>query len=305
MPLKCKACDQHLTKTQGSVLCKSCDCWIHSDCADIDGKKLSLLKAVKSFVFICSECEPSIGKRNSNDGVIEKINGLAEKLDNFMANYQAEQNRLTMVLDDIKKEVSSCVAEMRSDIKECNENVRRIEVSSTAKFVNLEKEDNVLHRRMNRSDILIGGLPEGLEDLEAPVFALGSFYKVPIESVDINHVCYINRKKQILVKFNKVSKRDELMKEYYKTRSLKVSDILGAQVNGLSSRVYLNDHFSPAAAHLNFVCKKLRRLKVVTKFKILNSDNLRAWLRFSDGREDTCSTSQCDALLLDAEGRSN
>ncbi|XP_073830855.1 uncharacterized protein [Musca autumnalis] len=308
--IKCRVCCQSLTKSQSRVSCKACNVWFHASCANIDEKNLSVLRTVKEFAYICASCLPNLNSNNNNNDnnradnndVIGKINSLTTKLDSFMLNYQAEQNRLTTVLNDIKQEVSSFVAEMRADIGRCNDNVRRVEASTSAKFVALEKEDNIMHKRINRSDILIGGLPEGIDDLEAPVIALGTFYNIPVTSMDINHVCYINRKKQILVKFNKVSKRDLLMKEYFKTRNLKVSDLLGTQGVGLTSRVYLNDHFSPAAARLNFVCKKLQRLKMVSKFKILNSDILKAWLRFPDGREDTYSASQCDALLHDVEG---
>lgn len=303
--VKCKSCEESITKTRSSILCKACKCWFHMSCAGIDEQYLGVLRSVKAFAYICASCEPNLSENCSTSGVIDKINSLNEKLDRFVLSYESQQSALKTVLEDIKNEVSSCVSEMRSDIQKCAENVQRVERSAATKFVALENEDNILHKRLNRSDILIGGLPEGLEDLEAPVIAIGSFFKVEITSLDINQVCYINRKKQVLVKFNKVSKRDCLMREYFKTRNLKVSDVLDVACSDLSNRVYLNDHFTPAAAHLNAICKKLRQRKVITKFKVLNTDKLRAWLMFTDGKCVTYDAVQCEALLADESREHN
>lgn len=233
--VKCKSCEESITKTRSSILCKACKCWFHMSCAGIDEQYLGVLRSVKAFAYICASCEPNLSENCSTSGVIDKINSLNEKLDRFVL--ESQQSALKTVLEDIKNEVSSCVSEMRSDIQKCAENVQRVERSAATKFVALENEDNILHKRLNRSDILIGGLPEGLEDLEAPVIAIGSFFKVEITSLDINQVCYINRKKQVLVKFNKVSKRDCLMREYFKTRNLKVSDVLPFVRNFVSERL--------------------------------------------------------------------
>lgn len=132
--------------------------------------------------------------------------------------------------------------------------------------------------------MLIGGLPAGIEDLLAPVLSLGTFFNVPISSSDISHVSYISKKAQILVKFNNVHARDCIMKEYFKTRSLKACDIMDGACRDLTNRVYLNEHYSPGAAYLNSICRKLQKQNIITKFKILNSHELKAKLMFPDGK---------------------
>lgn len=84
----------------------------------------------------------------------------------------------------------------------------------------LEAEINELHRRINRAGILIGGLPAGLTHLIPPVLYLGAFFNVPITTHDRNHLSYISKKTQILVKFNNVHTRDTIMKEYLKKQQV-------------------------------------------------------------------------------------
>ena len=104
----------------------------------------------------------------------------------------------------------------------------------------------------------------------------------------------MNGNKLLLIKFNNVGIRDSLMKEYFKTRSLKVKDVLDGEIE---SRVYLNDHYSPAASNLNFLCRKMLRLNIISKFKIFNSDKLKSKLTLCDGKEVVCDMAECAALL--------
>ncbi|XP_061392860.1 uncharacterized protein LOC133328309 [Musca vetustissima] len=65
-----------------------------------------------------------------------------------------------------------CAGELKAEIGSCKEQIQNVEASTSSKITELETEINVLHRRLNRADILIGGLPAGLPDLIAPVLAL-------------------------------------------------------------------------------------------------------------------------------------
>lgn len=67
-------------------------------------------------------------------------------------------------------------------------------------------------------------------------------------------------RKAMLVKFNSVHLRDNLMEEYYKARMLKVCDVVSGDID---SRVYLNDIFSPAAVKLNQMCRSLLQSKII------------------------------------------
>lgn len=104
----------------------------------------------------------------------------------------------------------------------------------------------------------------------------------------------MNNKKLILVKFNNVMVRDNVMKEYFKLRSLTVKDILGGEV---ASRVYLNDHYSPAASSLNNLCRKMLHLKIISKYRIVNADRLMAKLTLSDGKDVEYNMAECVEFL--------
>lgn len=290
---KCKSCSDSITKSQGSVMCRICSQWLHSSCANLSEKDLQSLRAIKANLFICTSCEPKLHNNDKNDsGIANEFRNLNKKMDDFINNNKTELTSIKASLDDIKSEMSSCLTEIKSDIAECG-----------SKVSNLEVENNVLHRRLNRADIVVSGLPAGLNNLISPVVALGSFYKIAVTSQDVNHVCYMNNRRQILVKFNSVFLRDSIMKEYFKTRALKVGDIIEGDGNDIDNRVYLNDHFSPAAAQLNVVCRKLLRQRIVTKFTILNADRLKAKLTLPNGNVVIYDSVECTSLLNDGNGK--
>lgn len=213
--VKCGACNESITKSQGSINCRICSHWLHASCAKISEKDLSAFKAIKSSAFICASCDSNLNDVGDNVCVANEICKLNKKFDNFILNNQLEQSSIKVALDSIKSEVSSCLSVMKADIAQCNERINDVQSATSSKIFALEAENNVLHRRLNRADFLIGGLPEGMHDLVSPVVALGQFYKVPITCQDINQVCYINNRKQILVKLNNVCSRDGIMREYF------------------------------------------------------------------------------------------
>lgn len=289
--IKCGSCSGSIAKTQGSIACKVCSRWIHASCANISDKDLLALRSMTLSIFICASCQSNLNNNSqqSDSAVADQIRGLVVKLDGFITKNETELLSIKTSLDDIKSEMSSCLMEMKSNIAECGSRV-----------LSLEADNNVIHRRLNRANVVVAGLPEGIDDLVAVIIALGDFYKVSITRQDVHHVCYLHNKKQILVKFNSVFVRDEIMKEYFKTRNLKVGDLVRGDGNDLVNRVYLNDHFTPAASRLNAVCRKLLRLQVVKRFKVINADKLRAKLTLPNGNEVVRDALECASLLGDA-----
>ncbi|KNC24085.1 hypothetical protein FF38_06326 [Lucilia cuprina] len=155
---------------------------------------------------------------------------------------------MAQLLADFKKEVSTCVNEVKAVILACSKLINSVVSSPITKIAELKIENDILHRRLNRGDIILSGMPAGLDDLMSNVVLLCMFFGITINSQDVYQVCYMNNQKLILVKFNNVSIRDRITKEYFKTRSLKLCDIMGGEVSG---RVYLNEHYSSAASELN------------------------------------------------------
>lgn len=296
--LLCGSCDEPVTKTQGSINCKICGKWLHAACAKLTEKDLTVLKSIKICAFICALCEPKL--TDVRRSVSEDFSNLNSKIDMFIASHHEELKSIKSAIDSMKDEMKSCLLEMNADIIRCNERVTCVESSvSSLKEENsaLRSEVNSLHRRINRTDFLISGLPDGINDLVSHVIAVGAFYNIELTRRDVNLACYINRKKHILVKLNSASLRDDIMKEYFKSRTLRVCDVLTGPGDDITRRVFLNDHHTPAASRLNFICNKLRRQNIIIKYKIFDGDTVRAKITLADGREIVRDINECGSML--------
>lgn len=251
---KCGVCDNPVGKSKGSFMCCKCKLWFHPACAKVPENLLPLLDKTSSIAFTCLTCFNA--SSNDCDLIGDEVRALANSFNNFVKSNQESRDSfeasMSKILSDFKNEVSNCLDTMKTDLINCNKLVNKLEDSTSAKIDALKMENDILHRRLNRADIMVSGLPAGLENLSSTIISLCSFFDIDISSKDIYHACYLNNKRLILVKFNNVSIRDQIMKEYFKSRSLKVFDVIGGDIN---TRVYLNDHFSPAASNLNLLCR--------------------------------------------------
>lgn len=303
---KCGTCGLGLGKTTGRVSCKSCGIWYHSECVKVPDSTLKTLKEVKSVYFICEKCADAPGSSselfNMETRLRDEIVGINNKIENLIQRKEDDLNDIKKAFSDamseFKTEMLSFRKELQSDIINCSKLIKHVDSSTSSKIAALEDENNLLHKRINRADIVVNGLPSGLDDLCDVAVKIFAHYNIIISKNDIYHVCYMYNHKSILIKLNSVILRDSLMNEYYKTRMLKIGDVLD---NEIDHRVYLNDHFSPAAGRLNSLCRRLLRLKIISKFKILNMDKLKVKVTMPDGVESIYSTKEC-AALLDGDG---
>lgn len=189
---------------------------------------------------------------------------------------------------DFKKEMSTSINALKTDIVECNTLIKNVEINTAQKMCSLETENNALYMKFNRPDMIINGLPDCLGDVRNTIINLASFYEISISPQDVNLAFYTNNKKSVLVKFNSVFLRDQIMKEYFKSiksQPLKASDfITDPKIPSklLDRRIFLNDHYSPATGKLNALCLKLRQNKIVNKFKIINAAKPMAVLTMPD-----------------------
>lgn len=310
---KCGICGDAIGR-RNSIQCDVCESWIHQTCGNVSDADYALFSNNVMMKFICANC----GKNPNRNQPTDEFRSLHKKLDDILRKGQEDINSLkdslNSAVDDIKSEMGSYMKEIKDDIVACNNRISNVEASTCSKISHLEEENHVLYKRLNRADIVIRGLPEGLEDLVPVVVALGAFFNIPVAGHDISHACYINFKKLVLVKFNNVFLRDNIMKEYFKSRTLRRCNIIGddvvsensdlnvsaingaagnvaAAINGatvaakITDRVFLNDHYSPAATRLNAACRKLLYDKAIKKYKIFNNDKLKAKITLLNGRE--------------------
>lgn len=294
---KCIICNQNVCKTQESVQCIGCELWFHTHCANINDEAFTLIKEVKSLSFTCGWCK-ECPRKPLEKLIRDEISGIDKKIDALICQNEGDlkeiKNAFSVAVDELKSDMASYRKELQSDILRCIKRVNQLDSSTSDKFSALEYETDILYRRLNRPNFIINGLPTGLPDLLDPIIKIGSIFNVTLTDSNIQQLCYINKGKSVLVRLNNVSLRDKIMKEYFKTRSLKLCEVIGGDIE---NRIYLNDHFSPGASALNSVCRRILRLKYVKKFKILNKDKLEAELTLPNNEIVVYNVKQCADLL--------
>lgn len=264
--------------------------------------------------FICAPCKKSISSNNNRGSLRDEItnlnsmiNDLNIKFDKLMSKSDDDCRDIKKPFDDsvskIRDEMSSCANSLKGDIDNCNTRINSVETNTAEKISVLETENNALYMKFNRPDLSINGLPDCLKDVKNTVIDLASFYEIFVSPQDINLAFYTNNKKSVLVKFNSVCLRDEIMREYFKsikTQPLKASDFITDSripLNLLDRRIFLNDHYSLAASKLSALRLKLRQNKVISKFKIINAVKPKAVLTMSDGNVFERDCYGCAELL--------
>ena len=128
----------------------------------------------------------------------------------------------------------------------------------STKISALELDNNLLNKRLNRNDVVISGLPVGIDDLFSTVKAIGNYLGVNVLAGDLQFGSYINNNKAVLVKFVNTSLRVKLMSEYFKKKYIMLNNVIGGQIE---SRVYLNNHATPLDNKISYLCRKLLKLK--------------------------------------------
>lgn len=299
---KCPTCDKNITKSKGSVQCIICSLWFHLDCADVSERQYAALKESNSLFHKCGKCTITLKSHDDDEEGAGEIRSLHLKMDRILNRMEEDKENLNAkfgsVVTDIKKEFSTTFAEIRCDIAKCNKNIKIVESAAGERIAVLEAENNSLHRRINRSDIIINGLPYGLQCIPDCVVAIGAVYNVTLSKSDINNAFYINKGKSVIVKFNSVFERDSIMRAYFKSRNLKLCDVIGGDI---TSRVFLNDHMTPATSKLNALCRRLIKEKKIKKYWLMHADVPKVRLTHPDDSVGMFSYEECLRLLEDIQ----
>lgn len=199
-----------------------------------------------------------------------------------------------LVSDSVVKDLGV----IKSEIANCTAALKKHEEYVDNKFTKLEIENNALRRQLIRGDVLISGLPStlSLDDLYSIVPKIGKVFEVDILAWEINMCSWIRNKKLVLVKFNSMQKRDNLMKRYFQTRNLQLGQIMDTDIQ---KRIYLNENMTPMAAKLNYLCRRLVQLKKIDKFRVHNSNIPEAKVVLPDGTTKNLNYLQANKLLGD------
>ncbi|KAI9587229.1 hypothetical protein GQX74_003076 [Glossina fuscipes] len=152
---------------------------------------------------------------------------------------------------------------------------------------------------VNRLNLIISDLPEGLNDIPGTVIKIAEHYSVTIALHDISFAGYMKNDKTISVKLNWIVMRGELMGKYFKNinvRPLCVYDPKFIQ-EILRQRINLIDRLRPAAGELNKACVNFRKKSKIVRFRIGNGIRPYAILVLADGNTAKLDLQGCKEML--------
>ncbi|XP_073827001.1 uncharacterized protein [Musca autumnalis] len=224
--------------------------------------------------------------RSTLDGVVarfreEFLDGLRKVTDD-VKNCEDKIGSISTTIENINKEIGIC----KSSMSVISTLQKRIE--------NMEIQNGILQRRLNRSNIIINGLPTGLHNISEFVARIAAICNVCINPIDLQHCCYFAGGKSILVKFNSVLLRDTIMANYRRGPPIKLNAVIGGN---LQTHIYLDDHLTPASARLMYVCRMLRKQGKLEKFILVNGDEPGVNALFPNGNERFLKIDDCERLL--------
>ncbi|KNC33466.1 hypothetical protein FF38_02086 [Lucilia cuprina] len=317
MSSQCKVCLTYCT-SRGKISCGLCKQHYHPKCAiqensNLNSEMLELLKKTESgLLFLCKACS-SMPLSSSTQSSNKEANPDTTKLLELENGIKS----ITQMVSNVMSQLNL----IKSDLDKSLSKSKETEELFHSKIHSLEIENNSLRRQLNRGDIVVNGLSKALtrDKLYAQIFKIGEVLGVNLQHNDINVCTYIQGKAQVLVKFNSIYKRDQLIQKYFEKKSLYLNELYindeqplnsegseneqnstGDQMNtnDLSEiRVYLNEHLTPIAAKLNYMCRRMLKTKKIKKFKLYNRDVPEVKITLNDGGEKTFNIEKLHVLF--------
>lgn len=310
---KCPACNKNVTKTMKSVSCAYCGEYYHLKCGKISEEQYQFLIKNKILKFICQTCE-RVPKRckvqeDLRNGFMSMMTQMEKEME---TRFQEQKRQLEEHFDSGLKAMEAKFenffnthngnngdCDIKSDLKNCYNMIKHVDDIANQKIHSLEIKNSILQRRLNRSDIIIKGLPKYIKNLRKPIIKIASLCNVCIYYSDIQHCTYFNGGKSVIVKFNSVQIRDAIMINYRRNIKIKVKDIVGGNAN---SNVFLNDHLTPSAKELIAVCKNLKLAGKIKKYSYKNYDVPKAKIFLLDGSVKVLNFEECVSMLDENSG---
>ncbi|KNC32282.1 hypothetical protein FF38_12921, partial [Lucilia cuprina] len=248
----CTGCNINISKKSGAIQCTMCDSWCHLKCANVNKDEMKLIKNNSKLGFFCGNCQDdddvssSINSKNEIKALRKEVKSGFEEINKNFKN----------MLEQMNATFSLKISELRSDIDFCHKNNKATE----SKVSQLEIDNNVLHKRLNRCDII-----------------------ATVKKKDLLMEKYFKYGKLKLSDFVKNDDNNELCNENDKSMDVQEStenDSNGQNVNrkqkpnicDINSRVYLNDNLTPIERKLSYFCRNLKRTNKISKFQLLHNN---------------------------------
>lgn len=276
----CGSCNLDIGRKR-SLLCTTCDQWFHVECEAVTKEMFSMLDKNRNLSYTCKECceRPPTDATDSNAFKQEmrlEFASLQKTIRSLAIDIRKEQDVLKLKIDtvvndiaDIRAEFSNSVKLMRDEVDNCKKLITSNDDCTSKKINELELQNHLLYFRSCRSEVVITGLSSSITNLNEAVIKLCNHFNVAINENEIAKAVYIKNKNSVLVKFSEIKTRDKIMSEYFRSKSLTRSDIEGGTT---TTRVYMNDNYSPLVNRLLHVCWKLAKEKQIKRYSIFNRE---------------------------------
>lgn len=282
--MDCFECKSDFTKNKTNIICAVCGNKFHLKCASINNPNVpqtlveQMKKSKGAIAFVCISCA-TVPPEHRMSNKLTELEASINKLTAVVSNSVVPE------LNNIRMELTNCVATIKRDKEYLETKIKKLEI-----------ENNIIRKQLNRGDILISGLPStmSLDEMYEIVPKICKVYDIDVLPSDVSYCSWIRNKTVMMVKFNSIRKKDELLKRYFKSRNLELQQLIETDVQ---KRIYLNDNLTPMAANLRFMCRKLLQTAKISKFRILNTSIPEAKVTMQDGSLKSLNTEEiCDLL---------
>lgn len=289
-----------------SLLCTACDQWFHVECEAVSKEMFALLEKNRNLLYTCKECfaNPPTDANDTMDFKQEmrkEFASLQSTIRSLATDIKKDQDELKLKIDtvvsdvnEIRSELANSVKHLKDEVDNCKKTIIGNNTAVSKKLYELELQNHQLFFRSCRSELIITGLSSNLNNINEAVLKLCNHFKVAINVNEISKAVYIKNKNAVLVKFCEVSTRDKIMSEYYRTKSLTRADI---EEGTATTRVYLNDNYSPLVNKLVRLCWKLSKDKLINRYSIIYREIPKAKITLADGDIKTVDFRELIALF--------
>lgn len=236
----CNLCFAKLSDEKRGVQCSKCFRCFHCGCTKVESK------ITRNFKWCCVQC-------NESNAILELLNTQKNDISKLME-FANKVDKLSEDLSVLRDGIPSMIS------KEVNE------VLSSDRIMNQMNNNS---KNETKKDILISGLPTSIKDsleLSNLIIKACSILGVDITLNDIFNCHWLGDKKNVIIKFNSLLIRDMVMKKYFQSKNLLLSQLL--QGYNCESRVYFNNNYPTNTRRLLLYSRKLKKLKLIQDFKM-------------------------------------
>ncbi|KAG8316210.1 hypothetical protein J6590_108730 [Homalodisca vitripennis] len=261
--LICAVCSKECDDASAIKCAGMCGVSAHANCVKADGKKN--LRSNREWR--CKDCgnkTPTAGSAASassghseltKDFIVKVMEAFKTEVFQELKSFKNDMLELTKSVQFISDKIDSSTALMEelrtqfADLKRENAELRSENEVICQELTELRERTRELEQYSRRNNIEISGVPmtDG-ERMEAVVKDVGAALGLQVEPAEVAAAHRVpsfkrGREQSIIVQFNNRARRDQWIAKYREKRQLTAKEINPAFP---SSRVFVNDHLSPA-----------------------------------------------------------